>query len=92
VLVSRLDKRGRKIGYNWWREWIMSQYHPVRDHWEVQFDLQANCTYRPGIIERHKRKARRGGHTEVTDFVSRNPPPTLRQFLEEHAGIHTREE
>lgn len=70
----------------------MSIYSPARDQWEVQFDLQANCTYHPGIIEREARKTRRGGRNEVTDFVSRNPPPTLRDYLEANAGMNTRQE
>lgn len=70
----------------------MDQYNPVRERWEVQFDLEANCTYYPGIIEKARRRARRGGTNEVTDFVSRNPPPTLRQFLEEFAGMNDRED
>lgn len=70
----------------------MDSYGPARDRWEVQMDLEASTTYRPGIIAREKRKARRGGRNEVTDFIAAHPPPTLKEFLLAHAGMKDREE
>lgn len=90
--TERRDKIGRRIGHNWWREFIMSQYHPARENWEVQFDLQANETYYPGVIAKRLRDTRRGGVNEVTDFVSANPPPTLQQYLLEYRGMKDRQE
>lgn len=65
----------------------MSIYSPAREQWEIDFDLHANATYRPGIIERERRKTRRGGRNEVTDFVAAHPPPTLKAFLLAYAGM-----
>lgn len=87
---ERRDKLGRRIGYNWWREFIMEMYSPAREQWEVAFDLGANATYRPGIIAEAQRKTRRGGRNEVTDFVADNPPPTLKAYLLANAGMKGR--
>lgn len=82
LVVERRDRLGRRIGRNWWREYVTNAYRDARDHWLVQFDLQCNCTYRPGIIAQQRRLERRGGRREVTDWLETNPAPTFRQFLE----------
>lgn len=69
----------------------MEQYHAARTDWLVRFDLEANTTYYPGVIEVERRKTRRGGRNEVTDFVAAHPPPTLKQFLLAHAGLKDQE-
>ena len=78
----RRDRRGRRIGHNWWREYVTGLYRDARDAWLVQFDLQTNHTYRPGIIAQQRRLERRGGRREVTDWLEDHPAPTFRQFLE----------
>lgn len=88
--TERRDRLGRRIGYNWWREYIMSAYSPAREQWEIDFDSGANATYRPGIIADAQRKTRRGGRNEVTDFVAANPPPTLKDYLLANAGMKDR--
>lgn len=89
---DRRDKLGRRIGYNWWREFIMSQYIPAREQWEIDFDLKANTTYYPGVIAVEQRRERRGGRREVTDFIAAHPPPTLKDFLLAHAGMRERQD
>lgn len=60
---------------------VTTAYREAREHWEIKFDLEANRTYRPGVIETEQRKTRRGGRNEVSDFVAENPPPVLRDFM-----------
>lgn len=81
-MSNRRDRLGRRIGANWWREYVTGVYRDAREQWLVQFDLQTNHTYRPGIIAAERRKERRGGRREVTDWLDDNPPPTFRAFLE----------
>lgn len=80
--MDRRDKRGRRIGANWWREYVTGVYRDARDQWVVQFDLECNRSYQPGIIARERRLERRGGRREVTDWLEGHPAPTFRQFLE----------
>lgn len=86
--MARLDKRGRRIGYNWWREYIMEMYSPARQQWEADFEAATNQTYRPGIIAVERRAERRGGRREVTDFIETNYPPTLKEYLLANAGMN----
>lgn len=32
----RLDRRGRRIGRNLWREYVLDVYYPARQAWELQ--------------------------------------------------------
>lgn len=80
--MERRDKLGRRIGRNWWREYVTGLHRDARDAWLVQFDLECNASYRPGIIASERRKERRGGRREVTDWLEDHPAPTFRQFLE----------
>ena len=84
--MERRDKRGRRIGYNWWREFVMAAYSPAREAWEQQFEAATHTTYSAGCINDARRETRRGGRNEVTDFVTEHPPPTLKAFLVEYAG------
>lgn len=65
---------------------LFAEYRATREHWEVQFDLHTGHTYYPGIIQAERRKERRGGRREVTDWVDENPPPVLAEWLEEWHG------
>ena len=86
--MPRLDKRGRRIGYNWWREYIMEMYAPARQAWEDRFEAETNMTYHRGIIATERRAERRGGRREVTDFIEVDYPPTLKEYLLANAGMH----
>lgn len=66
----------------------MTAYSPARITWENEFEAACNMTYAPGIISRAQRRERRGGRNEVMDFVRDNPPPTLKEFLIELAGMY----
>lgn len=66
---------------------LFAEYRAARDQWEIRFDLETNHTYRPGIIAEERRKERRGGRREITDWLDENPPPVLADWLEEwHAA------
>lgn len=66
---------------------LLEEYRAVREQWEIRFDLETNQTYYPGVIEIERRKERRGGRREVTDWLEDNPPPMFREWLAEwHAG------
>lgn len=34
--MARLDKRGRRIGYNWWREHVVSLWSGMDELWRAQ--------------------------------------------------------
>lgn len=89
-MTVRRDRRGRRIGYNWWREFVMAAYSPAREAWEQAFEEATHQSYRPGIIAESRRETRRGGRNEVMDFVTEHPPPTLKAFLTEYAGMSDR--
>lgn len=62
---------------------LLAEYRAARDQWEIEFDLKTGHTYRPGVIEHWRRKAKRGGRNEVMDYVDEYPPPVLAEWLEE---------
>lgn len=66
---------------------LLEEYRCAREQWEINFDLKANQTYYPGIIEVERRKSRRGGRNEVCDYVDEFPPPLFGEWLSEwHAA------
>lgn len=73
--------RPEPVGHHWWREYVTAAYREARERWEVALDLEANTTYRPGLLADERRRERRGGRREVTDFISANPPPRFADFL-----------
>ena len=85
-MTQRRDRLGRRIGRNWWREHVTGTYYDAREPWERHFELETSQTWERGLIAREKRKERRGGRREVTDFVEAHPPPTFKQFLVGLAG------
>lgn len=40
--LVRRDKLGRRIGRNWWREYVMSVYAPARQAWWLQLEASSN--------------------------------------------------
>lgn len=85
-MTERRDRLGRRIGRNWWREFVTGTYRDARDHWESRFEEHTNQTWRHGLIAAERRRARRGGRREVTDFVDMWPPPTFKRYLIGLAG------
>lgn len=71
---------------------IIEAYRAVREQWEIRFDLECNQSYYPGIIEVERRKEKRGGRREVTDWLGENPPPMWREFLTEWAASRREQE
>lgn len=39
--MARLDKRGRRIGYNWWREYNCDLLYAAAAAWEIQCEAVA---------------------------------------------------
>jgi hypothetical protein len=81
IALAPRPTRPEPTGRHWWRELVMSAYREARDQWEIAFDLECSKTYRPGIIASERRRERRGGRREVTDFIESNPPPVLADFM-----------
>lgn len=69
-----------------WREHVVQTYRDARDAWEAAFEAATHQTYRLGLISVERRRERRGGRREVTDFIESSPPPMLRDFLVGMAG------
>lgn len=66
---------------------LIGAFRDARDAWELRFETACNMTYRPGIIARERRRERRGGRREVTDFIEHDPPPLFSEWLSEwHAS------
>lgn len=69
-----------------WREWVCQVHRDARDAWEAAFEAATSMTYERGLISRERRRERRGGRREVTDFIEDHPPPVFRQVLTDGAG------
>ena len=76
---------------HWWREYVTTTYRHAREQWEIHFNLDTSTTWEPGLIARERRRERRGGRREVTDFLEQYPVPTFRAHLEHQAGTHAEE-
>jgi hypothetical protein len=35
-MATRLDRRGRRIGHNWWREYVVQVWRDAHDAWWKQ--------------------------------------------------------
>lgn len=40
--MERRDSLGRRIGKNWWREWIMDHLTAARQAWDLEAEAQSN--------------------------------------------------
>lgn len=40
--MTRRDKLGRRIGRNWWREFIMGHLTAARQAWDLEAEAQSN--------------------------------------------------
>lgn len=79
------DRQGGLAGIHTHAE-LLEEYRAARDQWVTRFDLEANQSYYPGVIDVERRKERRGGRREVTDWLAENPPPVLSEWLAEWHG------
>lgn len=64
-----------------WREAVTQTFRDAREAWEQRFEVETGRTYVRGLLTRERRRERRGGRREVTDFIRAYPPPTLRDVL-----------
>lgn len=70
---------------------LLEEYRYAREMWEVRFE-ETNYSYYPGIIAVERRKERRGGRREITDWLEENPPPVFKEWLTEwHAARREQE-
>jgi hypothetical protein len=60
---------------------LFEEYRAARDRWIVRFDVETGHTYYDGIIRVERRRERRGGRREITDWLDENPPPVFRDWL-----------
>lgn len=80
----RRDKRGRRIGRNWWREWIMEEYRAAEAAWfalresgqPINTGAVAGADYDTAYYQ-----------LSDEEYQQINPRPTLRMFLETNAGM-----
>lgn len=80
----RLDKRGRKIGSNWWREYICDQLSSAEAHWQslresgesIHSGTVAGATYDTAYYQLSDR-----------EFKMIHPRPTLKDFLIQNKGM-----
>lgn len=75
------DKQGGLVRVRSMAE-LLENYRCVRDQWVTRFE-ETNQSYYPGVIEVERRKERRGGRREVTDWLEDNPPPVFKEWLVE---------
>lgn len=73
--------RVEPVGHHWWRDLVTATYREAREAWELRFETEANQTWQPGLVERERRKERRAGRREVTDFLEQHPAPKLADVM-----------
>lgn len=49
-MLERRDRRGRRIGANWWREWIVSEWFLAHHAWEQAAEY-VSCGYATELRE-----------------------------------------
>lgn len=69
-----------------WRERVTVTYRSAREAWERLLEAETGREWSPGLLAWERRRERRGGRREVTDFLDRYPPPTLGAVLTGLAG------
>lgn len=80
------DRQGGLLGLKTIDQ-LLDEYRCAREQWEIEFELTTTFSYCPGIITVEKRKERRGGRREITDYIEEFPPPTFGDWLAEwHAA------
>lgn len=74
--TGRRDKRGRRIGYNWWREYVWEQWYAADALWREQRD--AECIGYP---------AEQATYGAYGESHSTPPRPTFKALLIQNAGL-----
>ena len=80
----RLDRRGRRIGRNWWREWITAELHTAEAEWQrkresgepIHTDAVPGATYDTAYYQ-----------LSEAEYRLIFPRPTLKDFLVANAGM-----
>lgn len=87
--LTRRDKRGRIIGYNWWRDYNTTMLRDSTLAWESRRESgqSIGTDSVPGATPET-------AYYQLSDseYRSLHPRPTLKEFLLANAGIHEREE
>jgi hypothetical protein len=88
-VLERRDKRGRRIGYNWWREYITDLLWHAEQAWQalresgtaIGTTAIAGADFDTAYYQ-----------LSEAEFRQLHPRPTLKQLLIEHAGMAERYE
>ena len=83
--VDRRDSLGRRIGYNWWREYIMQALDSAESEWQARREsgdpihsgAVAGATYDTAYYQLSDR-----------EYSMIHPRPTLKEFLINNRGMH----
>lgn len=85
--MTRLDKRGRKIGYNWWRDMNVTVLSDAEDAWQRRRESDEPAPGAPGAA-----------HSQIAcyqldddEYRALFPRPTLKAYLLENAGMACRQ-
>ena len=86
---ERRDSRGRRIGYNWWREHCVSIFRDAHDAWlalresaqEVGHDAPAGATSSTAYYQ-----------LSDSEYQAVNPRPTLKAILMDQKGLRDERE
>jgi hypothetical protein len=83
--TDRRDKRGRRIGYNWWREWNVAELHAAENDWQAKRESGD-----PIHTDRVPGASYDTAYYQLSDAEFRmiHPRPTLKDFLVANAGMN----
>lgn len=83
-MADRLDKRGRRIGRNWWREYIVQTLRDAEDAWQAL--RESGAPIHSGLVPGANHDT---AYYQLSEREYRilNPRPTLKTLLVESAGM-----
>lgn len=83
-MIERRDKRGRRIGRNWWREYVTEQWRHADDAWQAlrESGQPIHTSAVPGA-------GYDTAHYQLTDseFRTLHPRPLFKDFLLGYRGM-----
>lgn len=82
---ERRDRRGRRIGRNWWREFNMDCWRSAHDAWEQRRESDAPAYQAAGAA--HSGAA--CYQLSDREYQTLYPQPTLKEFLLGNKGMST---
>ena len=81
--MARLDKRGRKVGYNWWREHNTNLFRDAHDAWSARRESGGLVFGVAGTAKGHV------AYYQLSDeeYARLHPQPTYKELLIANAGM-----